>query len=49
MFIKLSDVYRAEKFPYNARYEDGRLFYENDWYQRGNNVIIDNKEDSPVQ
>ncbi|XP_064622491.1 breast cancer metastasis-suppressor 1-like protein [Lineus longissimus] len=45
---KTEHVYRAEKFPYSAKFEDGRLYYENDWYQRGNHVIIDNKEDSPV-
>ncbi|ELU01106.1 hypothetical protein CAPTEDRAFT_94286 [Capitella teleta] len=39
---------KQEKHPFAARFEDGKLFYENEWYSRGHHIIIDNKEDSPV-
>ena len=40
---------KMERFPYESRYEDGKLFYENEWYSKGHHIIIDNREDSPVQ
>ncbi|XP_002735201.1 breast cancer metastasis-suppressor 1-like protein-A [Saccoglossus kowalevskii] len=45
---KTEHVYRTEKNPYNARYEDGKLFYEGDWYQKGSKIVIENKDDSPL-
>lgn len=45
---KIENVYKAEKHPYNARFEDGKLFYEGEWYTKGHHIIIDNREDSPV-
>ncbi|XP_077996343.1 breast cancer metastasis-suppressor 1-like protein [Glandiceps talaboti] len=45
---KTEHVYRTEKNPYNARYEDGKLFYEGIWYQKGHRIVIDNKYDSPL-
>lgn len=42
-------VFKVEKHPYNARFDDGKLFYEGDWYNKGHHIIIDNREDSPVQ
>lgn len=41
--------FSLEKHPYSARYDDGKLYYEGDWYMKGHHIIIDNKEDSPVQ
>eukprot|EP00111_Clytia_hemisphaerica_P024929 TCONS_00073448-protein len=32
-----------------ARYEDGKFFYENEWFQKGDSVVLDNRIDSPVQ
>lgn len=40
---------KPEKHPFQARYDDGKLFYEGDWYSKGHHIIIDNREDSPVQ
>ena len=40
---------KTERYPYESRYEDGKLFYENEWYSKGHHIIIDNNEDSPVQ
>ena len=31
-----------------ARYEDGKFFYEGEWFQKGEKVILDNRIDSPV-
>ena len=42
-------VFKAEKHPYQARYDDGKLYYEDEWYSKGHHIIIDNREDSPVQ
>ena len=42
-------VARSEKHPYHARYDDGKLFYQGEWYSKGHHIIIDNREDSPVQ
>jgi len=32
-----------------ARYEDGKFFYENEWFHKGDSVVLDNRIDSPVQ
>ena len=40
---------RSEDHPFSARYDDGKLFYEGEWYSKGHHIIIDNREDSPVQ
>ena len=48
-FAFIVAVYRREKFPYHARYDDGKLFYEGEWYSKGHHIVIDNKEDSPVK
>ncbi|CAM9829005.1 unnamed protein product [Lampetra planeri] len=37
-----------DKHQYSARFEEGRLFYEGDWYGRGHSIIIDTKDDSPM-
>lgn len=34
---------------YPARYQGGRLNYRGEFYSCGHHIIIDNKEDSPVQ
>ena len=35
--------------PFTAKYDDGKLYYEGEWYSKGHHIIIDNKQDSPVQ
>jgi len=42
-------VVKAEKHRYSARFDDGKLFYEGDWYSKGHTIIIDNREDTPVR
>merc|ERR1711894_269042 len=37
---------KEQKHPYSARYDDGKLYYEGDWYMKGHHIIIENKEDS---
>lgn len=37
------------KDKYMAKYQDGRLNYQGENYSKGHHIIIDNKEDSPVQ
>ncbi|XP_061424413.1 breast cancer metastasis-suppressor 1-like protein [Lethenteron reissneri] len=41
-------VFKQDKHQYSARFEEGRLFYEGDWYGRGHSIIIDTKDDSPM-
>ena len=31
--ISLVGGCQSEKSPYNARYEDGKLYYEGEWYE----------------
>ncbi|CAH1791671.1 unnamed protein product [Owenia fusiformis] len=45
---KDNKIQRADKYPHTARYDDGKLFYEGDWYSKGHHIIIDNKKESPV-
>jgi len=42
------DIMKSEKYPFHARFDDGKLFYESEWYSKGHHIIIDNREDSPV-
>ncbi|XP_032237215.2 breast cancer metastasis-suppressor 1-like protein-A isoform X2 [Nematostella vectensis] len=41
---KCSGSYPNEKCLFNARYEDGKLYYEGQWYQKGSPVIIEGKD-----
>ncbi|XP_013407838.1 breast cancer metastasis-suppressor 1-like protein-A [Lingula anatina] len=45
---KAEHILKKENHPFNARFDDGKLFYEGEWYNKGHHIIIDNKEDSPV-
>jgi len=32
-----------------AKYEDGKFYYEGQWFQKGDKVLLDNRVDSPVK
>ena len=44
-----ASVPKQEQHPYQCKYEDGKLFYEGEWYNKGHHIIIDNRQESPVQ
>ncbi|KAL7872709.1 hypothetical protein AOLI_G00117800 [Acnodon oligacanthus] len=39
---------KTEKHQHSARSEDGRLFYDGEWYCRGQNICIDKKDEFPT-
>ncbi|XP_052001486.1 breast cancer metastasis-suppressor 1-like protein-A [Xyrauchen texanus] len=39
---------KIDKHQHNARSEDGRLFYDGEWYSRGQGICIDKKDDYPT-
>ncbi|KAI4903605.1 hypothetical protein NFI96_013576 [Prochilodus magdalenae] len=39
---------KSEKHQHSARSEDGRLFYDGEWYSRGQNICIDKKDEFPT-
>ncbi|XP_030638820.1 breast cancer metastasis-suppressor 1-like protein-A [Chanos chanos] len=39
---------KSEKHQHNARSEDGRLFYDGEWYSRGQTICIDKKDEYPT-
>lgn len=46
---KAAELSIQEKDPLvTARYEDGKFFYQGEWFQKGEKVILDNLIDSPV-
>ena len=49
MLICCSAVRNSSRYPFVARFEDGRLFYEGEWFSKGHRIIISNNEDPPVQ
>lgn len=50
MLYALFDAVAAHtKDKYMAKYQEGRLNYQGENYSKGHHIIIDNKEDSPVQ
>lgn len=34
---------QSEKSPFSARYEDGKLYYEGEWFQRNDHVLIESR------
>lgn len=40
---------KQEKHVYAAKCEDGRLFYEGDWYSKGQSIILEMKDETPAQ
>ncbi|GCC34830.1 breast cancer metastasis-suppressor 1-like protein-A [Chiloscyllium punctatum] len=43
-----ADASKTEKQLHSARSEDGRLFYDGEWYSRGQTICIDKKDDFPI-
>ncbi|XP_046870495.1 breast cancer metastasis-suppressor 1-like protein-A [Hypomesus transpacificus] len=39
---------KNEKLQHSARSEEGRLFYDGEWYGRGQNICIDKKDEYPT-
>ncbi|XP_051579061.1 breast cancer metastasis-suppressor 1-like protein-A [Myxocyprinus asiaticus] len=39
---------KSDKHQHSARSEDGRLFYDGEWYSRGQAICIDKKDDYPT-
>ncbi|XP_069772911.1 breast cancer metastasis-suppressor 1-like protein-A isoform X2 [Narcine bancroftii] len=39
---------KTEKQLHSARSEDGRLFYDGEWYSRGQTICIDKKDEYPI-
>ncbi|XP_055520744.1 breast cancer metastasis-suppressor 1 homolog isoform X2 [Leucoraja erinacea] len=39
---------KQEKHVYVAKCEDGRLFYEGDWYSKGQSIILEMKDETPA-
>ncbi|XP_067022057.1 breast cancer metastasis-suppressor 1-like protein-A [Acropora muricata] len=37
---------QSEKSPYSARYEDGKLYYEGEWFHKGDHVVIESRNDT---
>ncbi|KAG1973140.1 breast cancer metastasis-suppressor 1-like protein-A [Pimephales promelas] len=46
--VKTDVSSKIEKHQHNARSEDGRLFYDGDWYSRGQAICIDKKDEYPT-
>ncbi|XP_059814429.1 breast cancer metastasis-suppressor 1 homolog [Hypanus sabinus] len=38
---------KQEKHLYMAKCEDGRLFYEGDWYTKGQSIVLEMKDETP--
>ncbi|KAG1973138.1 breast cancer metastasis-suppressor 1-like protein [Pimephales promelas] len=47
--VKTDVSSKIEKHQHNARSEDGRLFYDGDWYSRGQAICIDKKDEYPTR
>jgi len=46
---KASELSSDKEDPYvTARYEDGKFFYQGQWFQKGEKVVLDNRIDFPV-
>ncbi|XP_067311981.1 breast cancer metastasis-suppressor 1-like protein-A isoform X1 [Pseudorasbora parva] len=46
--VKTDVSSKSDKHQHNARSEDGRLFYDGDWYSRGQAICIDKKDEYPT-
>lgn len=45
----LSAPLKPERHHHVARSEDGRLFYDNKWYSRGQAICINRKDEYPIR
>ncbi|XP_059374588.1 breast cancer metastasis-suppressor 1-like protein-A [Carassius carassius] len=46
--VKTDVSAKSDKHQHNARSEDGRLFYDGEWYSRGQAICIDKKDEYPT-
>ncbi|XP_051871429.1 breast cancer metastasis-suppressor 1-like protein-A [Pristis pectinata] len=46
--VKTDASTKTEKQLHSARSEDGRLFYDGEWYSRGQTICIDKKDEYPI-
>ncbi|XP_067894258.1 breast cancer metastasis-suppressor 1-like protein-A [Heterodontus francisci] len=46
--VKADASTKTEKQLHSARSEDGRLFYDGEWYSRGQIICIDKKDEYPI-
>lgn len=46
--VKTDASSKSDKHQHNARSEDGRLFYDGEWYSRGQAITIDKKDEYPT-
>uniref|UniRef100_UPI00398F126F breast cancer metastasis-suppressor 1-like protein-A isoform X1 n=1 Tax=Pristiophorus japonicus TaxID=55135 RepID=UPI00398F126F len=46
--VKADASTKTEKQLHSARSEDGRLFYDGEWYSRGQTICIDKKDEYPI-
>uniref|UniRef100_G1K9N1 BRMS1 like transcriptional repressor n=2 Tax=Anolis carolinensis TaxID=28377 RepID=G1K9N1_ANOCA len=46
--VKTEPPVKLEKHPHNARSEEGRLYYNGEWYGRGQTICIDRKDECPT-
>ncbi|XP_039597484.1 breast cancer metastasis-suppressor 1-like protein-A [Polypterus senegalus] len=46
--IKSETSIKSEKHQHSAHSEDGRLFYDGEWYNRGQRICIDKKDEYPT-
>ncbi|XP_028398807.1 breast cancer metastasis-suppressor 1-like protein-A [Dendronephthya gigantea] len=42
------NIFGDSKCPFSAKYEDGKLFYEGEWFLKGNHVKVESKGGAPV-
>lgn len=48
LLIVLAPV-KLEKHLHSARSEEGRLYYDGEWYGRGQTICIDKKDECPIR
>lgn len=48
LWIVLAPV-KLEKHLHSARSEEGRLYYDGEWYGRGQTICIDKKDECPTR
>ncbi|KAJ6655638.1 hypothetical protein lerEdw1_004874 [Lerista edwardsae] len=46
--VKTEPPVKLEKHPHSARSEEGRLYYNGEWYGRGQTICIDRKDECPT-
>ncbi|XP_023663492.1 breast cancer metastasis-suppressor 1-like protein-A [Paramormyrops kingsleyae] len=46
--VKTDVPAKSEKHQHSVRSEDGRLFYDGEWYSRGQTICIDRKDEYPT-